>query len=76
MALSRVWVGRISKTRGVLKTSRGPRFPKFITGFVTIFDQSSLVKFLDSVKKFQKDLNSKLPHDAIDFIQNSSWKLG
>ena len=27
-------------------------------------------------KKFQKDLNNKLPHEAIDFIQNSSWKLG
>ena len=25
--------------------------------------------------KFQKDLNNKSPHEAIDFIQNSSWKL-
>ena len=27
-------------------------------------------------KKFQKDLNNNSPHEAIDFIQNSSWKLG
>ena len=27
-------------------------------------------------KKFQKDLNNNLPHEAIYFIQNSSWKLG
>ena len=26
-------------------------------------------------KKFQKDLNNNFPHEAIDFIQNSSWKL-
>ena len=48
MALSRVWVDRISKTRGVLKTSECPksiasfRFPEFITGFVTIFDMVSV----------------------------------
>ena len=60
MALSRVWVGRISKTRGVLKTSECPksiesfRFPKFITGFVTIFDQISVVKFLNLVKEIKK----------------------
>ena len=27
-------------------------------------------------KKFQKDLNNNAPHEAIDFIQNSSRKLG
>ena len=60
MALSKVWVGRISKTRGVLKTSECPksiesfRFPKFITGFVTIFDQISVVKFLNLEKKINK----------------------
>ena len=60
MDLSRVWVGRISKTRDILKTSECPksiksfRFPKFITGFVTIFDQSSVVKFLYLVKKINK----------------------
>ena len=27
-------------------------------------------------EKFQKDLNNNSPHEAIDFIQNSSWKLG
>ena len=25
-------------------------------------------------KKFQKDLNNKSPHEALDFIQNSSLK--
>ena len=25
--------------------------------------------------KFQKDLNNNSPHEAIDYIQNSSWKL-
>ena len=60
MALSRVWVGRISKTRDILKTSECPksiesfRFPKFFTGFITIFDQSSVVKFLYLVKKINK----------------------
>ena len=45
IALSRVWVGQISKTRGVLKTLdylesiESFRFLKFIIGFVTIFDQ-------------------------------------
>ena len=24
----------------------------------------------------QKDLNNNSPHEAIDFIQNSSWKIG
>ena len=57
MPLSRVWVGRISKTRGVLETSECPksiqsfRFPKFIIHFVTIFDESSVVKFLNLEKK-------------------------
>ena len=66
MALSRVWVGRISKTRGVLKTSECPkfiesfRFLKFITSFVKIFDQSSVVKFLNIEKKLNK-LPSKVP---------------
>ena len=60
MALSRVWVGRISKTRGVLETSECPesiqlfRFPKFIIHFVTIFDESSVVKFLNLEKKINK----------------------
>ena len=27
-------------------------------------------------KKIQKDLNNKLPHEAIDSIQNSSWEPG
>ena len=60
MALSKVWVGRISKTRGVLKTSECPkfiesfRFLKFITSFVKIFDQSSVVKFLNLEKKINK----------------------
>ena len=54
-----IW-GRISKTRGVLKTSECPesielfRFLKYIIGFVTIFDQISVVKFLNLVKKIKK----------------------
>ena len=27
-------------------------------------------------KKFQKDLNNKSPHEALDFIQNLIWKIG
>ena len=27
-------------------------------------------------EKIQKDLNNNWPHEAKDFIQNSSWKLG
>ena len=27
------------------------------------------------IEKFQKDLNNNSPHEAIDYIQNSSWKL-
>ena len=48
--------------------------------------QASIVKIFAAVaycfsvekvsKKFQKDLNNNSPQEAIDFIQNSSWKLG
>ena len=27
-------------------------------------------------EKIQKDVNNNWPHEAKDFIQNSSWKLG
>ena len=42
--------------------------------FCIVFDLINLS--LIYVKKFQKDLNNNSPHEAIDFMQNSSWKLG
>ena len=73
MPLSRVWVGRISKTRGVLETSECPksiqsfRFPKFTIHFVTIFDESSVVKFLNLEKKNKQTQFSQLFYFLMHF---------
>ena len=34
------------------------------------------IEVVQNEKKNQKDLNNNSPHEAIDFIQISSWKLG
>ena len=79
MPLSRVWVGRISKTRGVLETSECPkaiqsfRFPKFIIHFVTIFDESSVVKFLNLEKKNKQTQFSQLFYFLMHFSFLPWW---
>ena len=59
-----------------LKTLEG-YVPRFFTGASKLFDENISNSNLTHTnqnpnKKFQKDLNNKSPHEAIDFIQNSS----
>ena len=53
---------------------------KYLVGCLVVYPHITRSKNLEGSvfwrqKKFQKDLNNNSPHEAIDYIQNSSWKL-